>query len=81
MPEAAGDAKHRRAAVVALDVELERLDLGVVVALPRGAADVARRLVNRLRLAPVDTLEDGELDVGAVRDCKRGSKGWGERHV
>merc|ERR1719271_1129540 len=39
--EAAGDAEHRRAAVLALGVELEGLRLGVVVAHPRGAANVA----------------------------------------
>merc|ERR1719409_1267505 len=39
--EAAGDAKHRRAAVLALGVELEGLGLGVVVAHPRDARNVA----------------------------------------
>merc|ERR1711988_1852345 len=38
--EAAGDAQHRRAAVLALRVELEGLGLGVVVAHPRLATDV-----------------------------------------
>merc|ERR1740138_969265 len=46
--QAAGHAKHRRTAVVALGVELEGPLLGVGVALPLGAADVARRLVVRL---------------------------------
>ena len=44
MDEAAGDAKHSRAAVVALRVELEGPFLGVRVALPSGAADVTRGL-------------------------------------
>merc|ERR1719446_1896871 len=39
--EAAGDAEHGGAAVLALGVELEGLDLGVVVAHPRDAGDVA----------------------------------------
>merc|ERR1719337_60803 len=39
--EAAGDAEHRRAAVLALGVELEGLGLGVVVAHPRDGRDVA----------------------------------------
>merc|ERR1719231_1900274 len=38
--EAAGDAEHRRAAALALDVELEGLGLRVVVAHPRLAANV-----------------------------------------
>merc|ERR1719181_1921360 len=51
--DAAEHAEHRRAAVLALDVELERLRLRVVVAHPRVAADVARRLVARVRVALV----------------------------
>merc|ERR1719231_741692 len=39
--QAAGDAEHRRAAVLALGVELEGLDLRVVVAHPRVERDVA----------------------------------------
>merc|ERR1711924_70800 len=39
--EAAGDAKHGRAAVLALRVQLEGLGLGVVVAHPADAGDVA----------------------------------------
>merc|ERR1719326_767812 len=39
--QAAGDAEHGGAAVLALGVELEGLDLGVVVAHPRDAGDVA----------------------------------------
>mmetsp|Transcript_74787 Transcript_74787/g.200476 ORF Transcript_74787/g.200476 Transcript_74787/m.200476 type:complete len:241 (-) Transcript_74787:4-726(-) len=48
--EAAGDAHHRRAAVLALGVQLEGLDLGVVVAHPRVERDVARLAVGVLRL-------------------------------
>ncbi len=48
--EAAGDAEHRRAAVLALRVELEGLGLRVVVAHPADAGDVARLRVNGLRL-------------------------------
>eukprot|EP00966_Prymnesium_polylepis_P020944 481987-Prymnesium_polylepis.1 len=43
--EAAGDAEHRRAAVLALGVQLEGLDLVVVVAHPRVERDVARLAV------------------------------------
>ena len=43
--EAAGDAEHGGAAVVALGVELEGALLRVGVALPDLAANVARRLV------------------------------------
>mmetsp|Transcript_6025 Transcript_6025/g.14669 ORF Transcript_6025/g.14669 Transcript_6025/m.14669 type:complete len:222 (-) Transcript_6025:25-690(-) len=39
--QAAGDAEHGRAAVLALGVQLEGLDLGVVVAHPRVQSDVA----------------------------------------
>merc|ERR1719454_2588896 len=46
--QAAGDAEHGRAAVLALRVELEGLDLGVVVAHPRDAGDVARNAVRRV---------------------------------
>merc|ERR1719488_228851 len=48
--EAARDAHHRRAAVLALGVELEGLDLGVVVAHPRVEGDVAGLSVVGLRL-------------------------------
>merc|ERR1719326_323785 len=48
--QAAGDAEHGRAAVLALRVELEGLDLGVVVAHPRDAGDVPRLGVVGLRL-------------------------------
>ena len=41
---------HRRAVALALDVELEGLGLGVVVAHPRDARDVAGLGVNGLRL-------------------------------
>merc|ERR1719432_100465 len=46
--EAAGDAEHGGAAVLALSVELEGLDLGVVVAHPRDARDVAGLAVRRV---------------------------------
>merc|ERR1719377_509259 len=46
--QAAGDAEHGGAAVLALGVELEGLDLGVVVAHPRDAGDVARDAVRRV---------------------------------
>ena len=48
--EAARDAKHSRAAVLALGVELEGPDLGVVVAHPRVERDVAGLGVVGLRL-------------------------------
>merc|ERR1719316_2093355 len=48
--DAARDAKHGRAAVLALGVQLEGLNLGVVVAPPALAADVAGRLGGALRL-------------------------------
>jgi len=48
--KAAGDAHHGCAAVLALSVELERLDLGVVVAHPRVEGDVAGLGVIGLRL-------------------------------
>merc|ERR1719453_2981903 len=47
--EAAGDAHHGGAAVLALGVELERLGLGVVVAHPRVKRDVAGLAVGVLR--------------------------------
>merc|ERR1719163_2675969 len=43
--EAAGDAEHGSAAVLALSVELEGLGLGVVVAHPRDGGDVVVALV------------------------------------
>jgi len=46
--EAAGDAEHGGAAVLALGVELEGLGLGVVEAHPRDARDVASLGVNGL---------------------------------
>mmetsp|Transcript_17929 Transcript_17929/g.40349 ORF Transcript_17929/g.40349 Transcript_17929/m.40349 type:complete len:266 (-) Transcript_17929:63-860(-) len=46
--QAASDAQHRRAAVVALGVELERLLGGVVIALPARATDVTRRSIIKL---------------------------------
>merc|ERR1719446_1598907 len=48
--EAAGDAHHGGAAVLALDVELEGLGLLVVVTPPRVTANVARLLVLGLGL-------------------------------
>eukprot|EP00327_Prymnesium_parvum_P011661 CAMPEP_0184375422 /NCGR_PEP_ID=MMETSP0007-20130409/82_1 /TAXON_ID=97485 /ORGANISM="Prymnesium parvum, Strain Texoma1" /LENGTH=84 /DNA_ID=CAMNT_0026718505 /DNA_START=289 /DNA_END=539 /DNA_ORIENTATION=- len=48
--EAAGDAHHGGAAVLALGVELEGLDLRVVVAHPRVEGNVARLAVGVLRL-------------------------------
>merc|ERR1719271_1847136 len=51
--EAARDAKHGRAAVLALGVELEGLRLGVVVAHPRGATDVTGLAVADVRVALV----------------------------
>ena len=48
--EAARDAQHSRAAVLALGVELEGPDLGVVVAHPRVERDVAGLGVVGLRL-------------------------------
>jgi len=48
--QAAGDAQHRGAAVLALDVELEGLRLRVSVAHPRLAANVARLAVRVLGL-------------------------------
>merc|ERR1711990_1121877 len=50
--EAARDAQHSRAAVLALGVELEGPDLGVVVAHPRVERDVAGLGVVGLRLGP-----------------------------
>merc|ERR1719453_2855677 len=60
--QAAGDAKHCRAAVLALGVELEGLGLGVVVAHPRDAGDVTGLAVNGLRLGE---REEGRLRAGA----------------
>merc|ERR1719515_261135 len=51
--EAAGDAEHGGAAVLALGVELEGLDLRVVVAHPRLAADVTGLTVADVRVALV----------------------------
>mmetsp|Transcript_17558 Transcript_17558/g.35695 ORF Transcript_17558/g.35695 Transcript_17558/m.35695 type:complete len:241 (+) Transcript_17558:254-976(+) len=48
--EAAGDAQHGRTAVLALGVQLEGLDLGVVVPHPRVEGDVAGLGVVGLRL-------------------------------
>ena len=74
--QAAGDAHHRRAAVVALSVELEGLDLRVGVALPRLATDVTRLLVDGLGLTPVRAArEDRDVDVRAVGDCARSGRG------
>merc|ERR1719331_1387061 len=56
--QAAGDAEHGRAAVLALGVELEGLGLGVVVAHPADAGDVARLSVDGLRLGE---REEGRL--------------------
>jgi len=51
--QAAGDAKHGSAAVLALNVELELLGGGVIVAHPARAANVTRRLLADVRVALV----------------------------
>jgi hypothetical protein len=73
--QAAGDTEHRRAAVVALGVELEGLHLRIIVTDPALTADVARSLVECLRLAPVHTAEDRELRLRRVRDCRGKQEG------
>merc|ERR1711988_1085957 len=60
--EAAGDAEHRRAAVLALRVELEGLRLGVVVAHPADARNVAGLGIDGLGLGE---REEGRLVAGA----------------
>merc|ERR1719476_213849 len=49
--EAAGDAEHGGAAVLALGVELEGLGLRIVVAHPAVTANVSRRLLADVRVA------------------------------
>merc|ERR1719326_791572 len=62
--QAAGDAEHGGAAVLALGVELEGLDLGVVVAHPRDAGDVARDAVRRVDARVAAGLRLGREDAG-----------------
>merc|ERR1719261_416570 len=80
--EAAGDAEHRGAAVLALGVELEGLDLGVRVAHPRLAADVARRAVADVGVALIVEEEvarlhhaRGEHDLQPARGGHRLERG------
>merc|ERR1719390_213800 len=67
----AGDAHHGSAAVLALSVELELLDLGVVVAHPRVAANVAGLLVVG-RGRQVAREADASLDQDDVEEAKHG---------
>jgi len=64
--EAAGDTQHRGAAVLALGVQLEGLDGGVVVAHPRLAADVAR-----LPVADVGVALVVEEEVAGLHHARR----------
>merc|ERR1719261_1039805 len=64
--EAAGDAHHGRAAVLALRVQLEGLGLGVVVAHPRDARDVTGLGIANVRVALVlGEREERRLLAGA----------------
>merc|ERR1719284_1701178 len=60
--QAAGDAEHGRAAVLALGVQLERLRLRVVVAHPRDVGDVADLTV---------VLRLGEREVASLEHARR----------
>merc|ERR1719515_386298 len=80
--EAAGDAEHGGAAVLALGVELEGLDLRVVVAHPRLAADVTGLTVADVRVALVVEEEvaglhhaGGEHDLQPARGRARLERG------
>merc|ERR1719224_169829 len=72
--QAARDAKHRRTAVLALGVELEGPDLGVVVAHPGVERDVAGLGVVGLRLGPeastsfLHACQDHDLEPSGGRD-------------
>merc|ERR1719515_650032 len=64
--QAAGDAEHRRAAVLALSVELEGLGLRVVVAHPANVGDVAGLTVTDGAVAFVlGEREERRLSAGA----------------
>merc|ERR1719337_688593 len=72
--EAASDAKHSRAAVLALGVELEGPNLGVVVTHPRVERDVAGLGVVGLRLGRkasaglLHARQDHDLEPSGGRD-------------
>mmetsp|Transcript_34007 Transcript_34007/g.76995 ORF Transcript_34007/g.76995 Transcript_34007/m.76995 type:complete len:233 (+) Transcript_34007:283-981(+) len=65
--EAAGDAHHGRAAVLALGVQLEGLGLGVVVAHPRDASDVTGLV--------------GRVDASVARGVRLGDEVAGLDHA
>jgi len=84
--EAAGDAHHGGAAVLALGVELEGLGLRVVVAHPRNAGNVASLLVVGLRLGEggraglLHAREEHDLEPSEGRDGLERREAAG-RHV
>ena len=74
--EAARDAKHGRAAVLALGVELEGSDLVVVVAHPVIAADVPR---GQARVVRVEEEVAGLAHAGHGHDLQPPRRGKGLR--
>eukprot|EP00965_Chrysotila_dentata_P026093 865534-Pleurochrysis_carterae.AAC.1 len=87
--EAAGDAEHSGATVLALDVELEGLDVRVVIAQPPVAANVSRRFLANVRVPLVLKEEiaglhhasgDHNLQPARGRECLERREAAG-RHV